>query len=330
MGYVATFASVGFAFGPVIGGFLTQYLSWNWIFFINVPIGIIGIILGLSVLREKEKKQFKKRFDIIGVILLLLAQTTLIFALNRGLQLGWTSPTILLSVGTSIISWIIFIWRESRYSEPILKLDLFSNRKISLATFGNFFFNMPNAGILVLIPFYLELVKGLQVSQVGLILSVAAIAVIIIGPIAGRISDRVEPNRVTAVGALIGIISLFLFSTFGIDSTIPYIVMVFFILGASIAVFNPPNMKFIMGESPEEMRAVTSGIVTTARMTANAFGIAILQTVAVISIYLSSNGTANVKNISPDLIVIGFHDAFLVGAFLLIIALVLILLIRKN
>ncbi len=330
MGYVATFASVGFAFGPVIGGFLTQYLSWNWIFFINVPIGIIGIILGLSVLHEKEKKQFKKRFDFIGVILLLLAQTTLIFALNRGLQLGWTSPTILLSVGTSIISWILFIWRESRYSEPILKLDLFRNRKISLATFGNFFFNMPNAGILVLIPFYLELVKGLQVSQVGLILSVAAIAVIIIGPIAGRISDRVEPNRVTAVGALIGVISLFLFSTFGIDSTIPYIVMVFFILGASIAVFNPPNMKFIMGESPEEMRAVTSGIVTTARMTANAFGIAILQTVAVISIYLTSNGTANVKNISPDLIVVGFHDAFLVGAFILIIALFLILLIRKN
>ncbi|MBM4240656.1 MAG: MFS transporter [Euryarchaeota archaeon] len=331
MGYVATFASIGFALGPVVGGFLTQYLSWNWIFFINVPVGILGIILGSSVLTEVKREDSKEPFDFIGVILLLLAQTTLIFALNRGLQLGWTSVTILTTLGSSIIFWILFLWRESRYSEPILNLNLFRNTKISLATVSNFFFNMPNAGVLVIIPFYLEMVKGLQVSQVGLILAVMPLAVMITGPIAGRVSDRVSPNRVTVFGALLGILSLLLLSTFTVSSTISYIAFVFFILGASVAVFNPPNMKFIMGQSPKEMRAVTSGIVNTARMTANAFGIAILQTAAVISIYMASNGKVTMTNISPELLVTGLHDSFLLGAVIIVIALVLILLIRgKN
>lgn len=90
MGYVATFGSLGFALGPVAGGFITQYINFHWIFFINVPIGIIGIILGLSVLEEVKNQDIKGSFDFLGVILLFLAQATIIFALNRGIVLGWT------------------------------------------------------------------------------------------------------------------------------------------------------------------------------------------------------------------------------------------------
>lgn len=330
MGYVATFASLGFAFGPVIGGFITQYLNWNWIFFINIPIGLIGIIMGMPVLEEVKNKDLKGSFDFIGVILLLIAQTTMIFALNRGLALGWTSMIIIGSISASVLCWVLFFWRESKFKNPILDLNLLRNRHISLATISNFFFNMPNAGILVLFPFYLEMVKNIQVSQVGLILAIIPIAVLIFGPISGRLSDRISPNKITALGALVGIISLLLLSTLTATSSILYIGIALFILGASVAVFNPPNMKFIMGESPKNMRAVTSGIVSTARMTANAFGVAILQTTAAIGMYLYSGAQFSKTNVTPDQIVAGFKDAYLVGALLIVISLVLILLIRDK
>lgn len=330
MGYVATFASLGFAFGPVIGGFITQYLSWNWIFFINVPVGIIGIFLGMNVLEELKSNDAKGSFDFIGVILLLIAQATLIFALNRGLQLGWTSFIIMGSVAVSVICWISFIWRESHYPNPILHLSILKNRDIGLATAGNFFFNMPNAGVLVLFPFYLELVKGFQVSQVGLILALIPISVLILGPLSGKLSDRIAPNKITAIGAVIGIASLLLLSTLTGSSSLVYVCGVLFILGASVAVFNPPNMKFIMDQSPLEVRAVTSGIVNTARMTANAFGVAILQSTAAIGIYLYSGGHVNKADIPPQAITAGFHDAYLVGMVLIVVALILILFIKKN
>ena len=330
MGYVATFASLGFAFGPVIGGFITEYINFHWIFFINVPVGIIGIILGMGVLEEMKNSDVKDSFDYIGVILLFIAQAALIFALNRGLALGWTSVLILGSIAASVICWILFIWRESKYISPLLNLNLLRNRNISLPTASNFFFNMPNAGVLVLFPFYLELVKGFQVSQVGIILAILPLAVLIIGPIAGKLSDRIQPNRISALGALVGVISLLLLSTLNVSTGLPYIAVTLFILGASVALYNPPNMKFIMGESPKEMRGVTSGIVTTARMTANAFGVAILQTAAVVGIYLYAGGIINKINIPPDQIVNGFHVAYLVGAGIIVISLILILLVKKD
>ncbi|MCK9151362.1 MFS transporter [Methanobacterium alcaliphilum] len=329
MGYVATFASLGFAFGPVIGGYITQFLSWNWIFFINVPIGIIGIFLGISVLQEVKNKEISGKFDYVGVILLFIAQATLIFALNRGLALGWTSYLIMGTVLTAIICWILFIWRESRYIDPILNLKLLKNKHISIPTASNFFFNMPNAGVMVLFPFYLELVKGIEVSQVGLVLAIMPLAVLIVGPIAGKLSDKSSPNKITALGALVGIISLLLLSTLDASSSMAYIGLSVFLVGASVALYNPPNMKFIMGESPKKMRGVTSGIVTTARMTANAFGVAILQSVAVIGIYLAY-GVVNKSHLTPDQIVHGFSSAYLAGAVIIVIALVLILFVKEE
>ena len=329
MGYVATFGSLGFALGPVAGGFITQYINFHWIFFINVPIGIIGIILGLSVLEEVKNKDIKGSFDFLGVILLFIAQATIIFALNRGIVLGWTSLIILGCIGASILSWILFIWREKSFNNPILNLNLLRNRNISLPTASNFFFNMPSAGVLVLFPFYLESVKHLQVSQVGLILAIMPLAVLIIGPIAGSLSDRIHPNKITAVGAVVGIISLLLLSTLNVSTNIIVICIILFIFGSSFAIFIPPNMKFIMGQSPKEMRGVTSGIINTARMTANAFGVAILQTVTVVGIYLFS-GTFSKTTLTPDQIVVGFHDAYLVGAIIIVIALILILLVKND
>lgn len=130
----------------------------------------------------------------------------MIFALNRGLTYGWTSSIILGTITISIIFWILFLLHESRTAEPLLDLNFIRIRQIALATAGNFFFNMPYSAAVVLLPFYFELTKGFSVSQSGIALAIMPLAIMVAGPIAGTISDKINPNRVALIGSVVGII----------------------------------------------------------------------------------------------------------------------------
>lgn len=327
MGIIATMASLGMALGPVFGGFITQYINFHWIFYINVPIGIIAIILGMAVFHETEKHPGK--IDILGIIFILLAQTTLIFALNKGISYGWTSSIILGSLSISIIFWILFLYQESRTSEPILDLKYLRQREISFATISNFFFNMPYAGAVILLPFYFEIARGFSVSESGLALAVIPVAVMIVGPVAGILSDKIEPNRVSIIGAAVGIIACLLIASLNQTTSLIFVVVALLFMGASAAIFNPPNMKFVIGESPPKYKGVASGLVTTARMMGNGFGTAILATAAIASIFIHGEPDSTL-GITPELISQGTHAAFLVGLVIMIIALVFIFLTRRK
>lgn len=327
MGIIATMGSLGMALGPVLGGFLTQYINFHWIFYINVPIGILAILLGKAVFYETEKQPGK--IDAFGIILIFVAQTTLIFALNRGLDYGWTSPIILGTIATSIIFWILFIFQESRTAEPLLDLNFIRIKRIALATAGNFFFNMPYSGAVVLLPFYFELAKGFSVSQSGLALAIMPIAIMIVGPMAGILSDRIDPNKVSLIGALIGILACILIALFNQSSSILFVAIALLVMGASVAAFNPPNTKFIVGESPYKYRGIASGLVNTARMMGNGFGVAILTTTAAMSIFAEAM-PRNIAGITPDLVSAGIRNAFLVAAVIMVIALILISLTSKK
>ncbi|MBI4814224.1 MAG: DHA2 family efflux MFS transporter permease subunit, partial [Methanobacterium sp.] len=246
LGIVTTIGSMGLALGPLLGGYITEYINFHWIFFINVPIGIIGIILGHAVLHETDKHPGS--LDLPGVVMIFIAQSTLIFALNKGLDYGWTSTIIISSIICSVIFWVLFVFRESRADEPLIDLNFLKMKDIALSNAANIFSNMPFAGAVVLLPFYFEVVKGMSTSQSGLILTLMPVAIIIIGPIAGSISDKIASNRVTLMGAMIGVIGCLVLSTFNPSSSLLYIAMGLLILGASVATFNPPITKFILSK----------------------------------------------------------------------------------
>ena len=327
MGIIATMASLGMALGPVIGGFITQYINFHWIFYVNVPIGIVAIIVGRAVFRETDSKPGK--LDFVGILFIFIAQTTLIFALNKGLSYGWTSIPILGSIITSIIFWILFLYQESRTSEPILDLNFLRIREIFLATIANFFFNMPYAGAVVLLPFYFEIGRGFSVSQSGLALAVMPVAIMIVGPLSGILSDRIDPNRISAIGAIVGIIACILIASFNPSISLVFMAIALLFMGASVAIFNPPNTKFIVGESPMEFKGIASGLVTTARMMGNGFGTAMLASAAIASIFLHGEPN-NTMTITPVAISAGLHTAFLLGAVIMVVALIFISLTRKN
>src|SRR5690606_7633848 len=157
LGIVTTIGSLGLALGPLLGGFITEYINFHWIFFINVPIGIIGMILGHATLHETQKHSGS--LDLLGVAMFFIAQSTLIFALNKGLDNGWTSAIILGSISCSILFWILFVFQESRANEPLINLDFLKMKEIALASSANILSNMPFAGAVVLLPFYFEVTR---------------------------------------------------------------------------------------------------------------------------------------------------------------------------
>ncbi|MBI5459783.1 MFS transporter [Methanobacterium sp.] len=321
LGIVTTIGSMGLALGPLLGGYITEYINFHWIFFINVPIGIIGIILGHAVLHETDKHPGS--LDLPGVVMIFIAQSTLIFALNKGLDYGWTSTIIIGSIICSVIFWALFVFRESRADEPLIDLNFLKMKDIALANAANIFSNMPFAGAVVLLPFYFEVVKGMSTSQSGLILTLMPVAIIIIGPIAGSISDKIASNRVTLIGAMIGVIGCLVLSTLNPSSSLLYVAMGLLILGASVATFNPPITKFILSKSPSKYRGIASGLVNTSNMIGNGFGTGILGTVAAMVVY-TSVGPSTSDKLTPALVSQGLDNAFLVGTVAMGIALVLI------
>jgi EmrB/QacA subfamily drug resistance transporter len=327
LGIVTTIGSLGLALGPLLGGFITEYINFHWIFFINVPIGIIGIILGYAVLHETDKHPGS--LDIPGVVMIFIAQSTLIFALNKGLDYGWTSAIIMGSIICSVIFWILFVFQESRAHEPLIDLKFLKMREISLASAANVFSNMPFAGAVVLLPFYFEVVKGMSTSYSGLMLTIMPIAIIIVGPLAGVLSDKIAPNRVTLMGAVIGVIGCLVLSTFNPSSSLIYIAIGLLILGASVATFNPPNTKFILSESPSKYRGIASGLVNTSNMIGNGFGTGILGTAAAMVVY-TTVGPSTSDKLTPTLVSQGLHNAFIIGALAMGIALVLIAMTRYK
>ena len=208
MGTIFTMAALGMAIGPTIGGILTQYLSWSWIFFINIPIGILTILLGRKVIPEMPKKQRKPGFDRSGAVLAFIGLASLLFALSKGQALGWTSPII---AGSSVLALLTlggFVWCELTASDPLLEMRLFKQRNFLLATILVITVNFAFAGITYLIPFYLQYVKEHIPSIVGLIYTSLSIGVMTGGILGGMLYHKFG-GRAINIGSWIPIVAGF-------------------------------------------------------------------------------------------------------------------------
>jgi EmrB/QacA subfamily drug resistance transporter len=134
MGIVLTFAALGTALGPSLGGFLTQYLTWHWIFFINVPVGIFAILLGLAVIPKAAARGDLAGFDRTGAVLVFTGLASLLFVVSEGQHLGWTSPGILTLALVAAVTLAWFVRHELAYKDPLLDLRLFAKKNFLAST----------------------------------------------------------------------------------------------------------------------------------------------------------------------------------------------------
>lgn len=308
LGIVAMFTMLGAAMGPVAGGFLTSALSWRYIFYVNLPVGILAVILGIRVLPLAKPAAPDSKMDIAGVAFILVALGTLIYGLTS-LQ-GAAAMGAVLSLVVSGLFWVLFCFHERRTPEPLVNVGLFSNRAFSLQNINVMLIQLGMAGAMILMPFYLELVKYIPTDNAGTILLALPIGMILTSPIAGRISGVIGTKKPIIIGFFVSALALFLLSTLGSASSIGHAVIYLFLLGAGTGFAYAPLNSAVMGESPAKDRGSTSGLIKMMTNLGSSLGVALVMLVGMIALGPKLAEVSAHTLPSSDL-ASGFHVAFL-------------------
>lgn len=272
MNGVATY--IALTSGPILGGFLTSKFGWQSIFFINVPVGIIGYFMGRKFLLNREIKETQK-FDISGAILIFFAMVTLLFPLNYGETAGWRSPIIIGSFIISIILFGTFIYKEMNVEAPMMDLTLFKNRLFTMSNISLLISFIAGFSITLLMPFYFQELRGMSASTAGLMMIPQPIMTILITPVSGMLSDKIDSRYLSSLGMLVVAIGMFLLSTLNINSTPIQSSLFLMLIGLGNGSFQTPNNSSIMGSVPEDRRGIASGMLATMRNIGMVLGTAI-------------------------------------------------------
>jgi EmrB/QacA subfamily drug resistance transporter len=333
LGIVALAQGVGLTAGPLIGGAIITHLGWRLIFFVNVPIGIAAILAAIRILPSEQRKSEDKRFDIIGAALMFITLSTLIFAVNSGAKMGWLNPVISGCLAVSASALVLFLVREKMIGYPILDLGLFKNKDFVFGSAAVFFAICVFMGLYFLMPFYLEMVLGLDMSKAGVILMAAPFAMMVAAPAAGRLSDSIGSRFLCSLGMVLAGAGMFA-SLFLSQNTRPvFIIPIMCLLGLAMGMFMPPNNKLIMINAPDDKQGVAGGFYKMLLGIGAVFGIAVFPIVLMGRLVSEAArrhvAMAEVRQM-PDIMMVGFHGAFLFGVFICLIALVFSVLAKDK
>jgi EmrB/QacA subfamily drug resistance transporter len=335
MGVVMTVAALGTAIGPTIGGVLTQYLSWHWIFFINVPIGIIAILLGAKVIPVSTTSHEKPTgFDKTGALLIFTGLAALLFAVSEGTTLGWTSPVILGTLALAILTLAYFVWHELKVFDPLLELRLFRNKNFLMTNLIMSLVFFSFAGINYLLPFYLQYVKGYGVSDAGLILTSLSIAMMVAGIISGMLYNRVGGRKLCIASGILLVIGYFMMTLLRINTPTGFVVLSLIVLGFSLGLMITPASNMIMNSVAKKYQGMVSSLTSLERFAPLTLGIAFanlvfIQGIAAIAGYRGITESVP-ENIKLELITAGFDLAFFASLVIAVIILILTLFARQE
>ena len=334
MGIIMTAAALGTAIGPTIGGVLTQYLSWHWIFLINVPVGICAILLGAKVIPAITPHGQTAGFDRAGAFLIFTGLAALLFAVSEGNTLGWTSPVILGTFVLALVTLAYFVQHELRISDPLLELRLFTHRNFLLTNLVMSLVFFSFAGISYLLPFYLQYVKGFGASDAGLILSSLSVAMMVSGILAGALYNRVGGRNLCIAAGIFLVAGYYMMTLLRVDTSTGFVVLCLIVLGFSLGLMITPASNMIMNSVGKKYQGMVSSLTSLERFAPLTLGIAFanlvfIQGIETIARHHGITESAPV-NIKLDLITAGFNLAFFVSFVIAIIILVLALLARQE
>ena len=275
LGISGSIVSVGIVLGPTLGGILIDALSWHWIFFVNVPIGIVGIFM-VARFVPNFKPAGGQRFDYGGAITLFVSLTCLLLALTVGQRVGFSRPPILLLFSGWAVFLAVFVVIELKTSQPMIDFSMFENRLFSINLITGFITFVTIAGTIILMPFYLEEVLGYETRQVGLLLAVLPLAMGLIAPLAGSASDHFGARPITVIGLLVLMAGYVALSTLDQQTTTLGYMVRFLPIGLGMGIFQSPNNSAIMGGVSRDRLGVASGLLALTRSLGQTVGVATL------------------------------------------------------
>jgi EmrB/QacA subfamily drug resistance transporter len=309
IGIWAAAAALGFAVGPVTGGVLAQHLHWSWIFWVNVPVGLVALLVGRRTIIESRDSSVGRRIDVRGVVTSGASLLALTYALIEANRYGWGSPTILGLFAAAALGFASFVRHELSSEEPMLDLSLFRRRAFAggnlvlvLSGFGLF-------GVFFFLSLYLQGIVGLSAVEGGLAFMPIAVVLIFVAPLTAKLAERFGAGRVVATGMLLFGLGLYLIS--GVDAGSGYLdVLPGLVVAALGSALTTPVTTAIISSVPVAKAGVASGALNTSRELAGSLGIAVMGAILAAreSSALSHGATA------PDAFVSGYSLALQISA----------------
>lgn len=266
--------------GPLLGGYITDHINWSWIFYINIPVGLIAAGITWSIYQTRESVVHKLPIDRVGLFLLVVWVGAMQVMMDKGKELDWFESTQIISLAVvAVVGFAFFIAWELTDEHPVVDLSLFARRNFWTGTmalslgYGVFFGNV------VLLPLWLQQYMGYTATQAGMILAPVGIMAIILSPMVGKSISKVDPRRLTTISFLVFALVLWMRSKFNTDADMMTILLPTFVQGVAMAFFFIPLVSLTLSGLPAHKIPSASGLSNFARITAGAFGTSITTTI---------------------------------------------------
>jgi len=321
--------AAGFLLGPIVGGLLTQW-SWRWVFLINVPLGVFGALWGIWRLREPVRLKAHQHIDWVGCITLALGLTGTLLALTMFAFPMLPEPAIIAILVVGIVSLVAFAVIEPRIKEPVVQLRLFGDRLFTMASLSGLFNGIARGAVLFLLIFFLQGPYGQDPLLAGLMLAPFGLAFMIIGPLSGRLSDRVGSKLLAPIG--LGVSALGLLGLVFVQASTPFWLLSAFmaLMGGGSGFFVSPNTNAIMSSVQAQMRGAAAGILNMLNNTGQMLSIAIVFPVALshvpqnamMQIFIYGGGMSKYPA-ALTAFMSGLHNAFLISCLISLVAMVI-------
>ncbi|MEO7002909.1 MAG: DHA2 family efflux MFS transporter permease subunit [Ktedonobacterales bacterium] len=274
LGLNALTVALGVSAGPTLGGIITESLTWRWIFYVNVPIGILGVIFTLRVLKERLQRN-KGQFDPLGAVLLGVGLASLTLGLSFGQEWGWTSPRLIIALIVGVVPLVALVFVERWVKSPIVRFELLKDRVFASANLSLVLSFLALFAVSFMLPFYLEQLRDFSIIESGLLLTPLPLTIAALAPLSGALADRIGTRWLAAGGLAIACIGLVLISQLNAQSSLFDIIWRLAFTGVGQALFQSPNNSALMGAAPRGQQGVASGFLATGRVVGQSLSVAL-------------------------------------------------------
>jgi EmrB/QacA subfamily drug resistance transporter len=274
LGLNALIVSLGVTAGPTLGGLITGSLGWRWIFVVNVPLGVIGLVIARRVFAFGGSAR-ARRFDLPGAVGFGLGLASLSLGLSFGSEWGWTSPALILTLAVAIVALGTAVATERRRRDPLVDLRQLISRRLGLPLASFLFSILALFAVSFLLPFYLEELRGLTPLAAGLLLTPYSLGLAAAAPISGRLADRGHARWLGPFGLGLVALSLGLLAQIGLTTSSPEILLWLALSGVGQGLFLSPNTSAVMSAVPADQSGTASGLIATTRVVGQALSVAI-------------------------------------------------------
>jgi EmrB/QacA subfamily drug resistance transporter len=276
IGTWAGVSALALAIGPVLGGFLTQYVSWRAIFFINPPIAVLAVAVTLFAARESRDETVDKTVDYPGIAALTVGLTALVLTLVEGNSWGWGSTRVISLLVLAVVGLTGFVVIEKRVKAPMVNFTFFRSRTFVGANMVGFLVSFAMLAQFFFLALYMQNILGYSPLQAGIRFLPSTLVLVVMGPLAGRLTDRVGPRPLMAAGLLIVSAAVFAQSGITVHTTYLRLLPGFVLMGIGIGLVMSPMSTAAMNSVDRTKAGAASGVLSMSRMVGGTFGVAVM------------------------------------------------------